>query len=207
MIHGVGWEGYELLLKVIGDRPSPRLAYLNGDVELMSPGYVHETLGERFGGIIQLIAMGLGIPFQPSGLTTFRRRDLDRGIEGDKTFYLAHAASVRGKKVINLEVDPPPDLAIEVEITRPVADRLSIYSGLGVPEVWIYDDRTLRFLRLGPDGNYQRAESSGVIPHLTAAELLPWIRRPAEIDEAVWLLRVWDWVRDTLVPRIGRPEG
>ena len=205
LMREVGWEGYESLLKLVGDRPSPRLAYLNGDVELMSPGYQHESIGERLGLLVPLIVMGLGIPFQPAGLTTFRRRDLDRGIEGDKTYYLANAARVRGNKKIDLEVDPPPDLAIEVEITRPVADRLAIYAGLGVPEVWICDEQSLRFLRLGPDGSYDEVEASVALPPLTRADLIPWIARPPDLDEAQWLLRFQDWVRDTLAPRLGRP--
>jgi len=207
MIHGVGWEGYELLLKVIGDRPSPRLAYLNGDVELMSPGSTHETLGERFGWIIYEIAMGLELPCQPAGQTTYRRQDVERGIEGDETFYLANEARVRDNQEINLEVDPPPDLAIEVEITRPAANRLAIYAGLMVPEVWICDGQSLRFLRLSPEGSYDQVEMSEAIPGLTAADVLPWVHRPPRIAEMHWMRQLRDWVNDVLAPRIGRLDA
>ena len=205
LMRGVGWEGYERLLEMVGDQLSPRLAYHNGDVELMSPGYRHEGLAKRFGRIIYDLAMGLGLPCQPAGQTTFRRREVDGGVEGDETFYLANEARVRANEAIDLEFDPPPDLAIEVEITRPVADRLAIYAGLGVPEVWICDGQSLRFLRLGPDGTYNPVEESEAIPGLAAAEVLPWVLRPAEITENQWMQRFRDWVRDTLAPRIGRP--
>ncbi len=214
LLKGIGWEGYEAILAMRGERRIPLLAYYRGSLELMSPGYRHETTSARLGQFVTVVTMELNISCTSARSTTLRRRDRDAGVEGDDIFYLAHEANVRGKDAINLLVDPPPDLAIEVEITHPLAEREAIYATLEVPELWVYrqprrgDESAVRVLQLGADGRYAEAAGSLAFPFLQAAEIDDWVRRPRDVSETQWLRQVRDWVRDVLAPRhAGDPGG
>ena len=214
LLADIGWDGFEAILAMKGNRRSPLLAYFQGSLELMSPGYRHETTTARLGFLVVEVAMGLNIACTPARATTLRRRDQDAGVEGDETFYIAHEVDVRGKDEINLAVDPPPDLAIEVEITHPLAKREAIYAVLGVPELWVYrwpprgTEAVVKVLHLGPDGGYAEAPASLAFPFLQAREIDDWVRRPRDMSETQWLRQVRDWVRDVLAPRrAGEPGG
>src|SRR4051812_36671216 len=109
-LRGVGWEGYKALLRVRGERPVPRMVYLDGDVLLMSPGHLHERDKERFGLFVAVMAEEQGFPLIVAGSTTYRRRKKQAGVEPDQSYYMANVPRVRNKKKINLRIDPPPDL-------------------------------------------------------------------------------------------------
>src|SRR4051812_17622495 len=117
VLYGVGWEGYQTLLKLVGDRPI-RLTYDRGDLELMSPLTPHERFKSLLGRMVEAITEELDIPVISAGSMTFNREDVDRGLEPDECFYPANAGRVRDPDHIDLNGDPPPDLAIEIEITR-----------------------------------------------------------------------------------------
>ncbi|HEX8201685.1 MAG TPA: Uma2 family endonuclease, partial [Isosphaeraceae bacterium] len=136
-LRDVGWTGYMTLLRLRGERPRPRLIYLDGDVALVTTSFPHERLAERLGRLVLEIVVGLDIPCVTVGGTTFRRRKKRGGVEGDKTFYLANEARIRGKDKIDLRVDPPPDLAIEAVYSHAAARALEVYRRFGVPEVWV----------------------------------------------------------------------
>ena len=207
ILRDIGWDGYEAILAMRGERPIPRLAYYRGSLELMSPGYRHETMAERLGNFVTILVMESRIDFSCAGSTTLRLRAREAGVEGDKTFYIAHEAIIRANDAINLEADPPPDLAVEVEITSPLADREAIYAALNVPELWVYrrDNRAeaagVRVLHLGADGCYAEAPSSLSFPFLETKDIDDWVRRPKDVSETEWLLQLRDWVRETLAPR------
>src|SRR3954454_19090485 len=152
VLRGVGWEGYERMLELVGDRPI-RLTYDRGDLELMVPSHDHERYKSLLGRLIETLTLELDLPCDAAGSTTWRKQLEDRGLEPDECYYLANAERVSGRK-IDLEVDPPPDLAIEVEISRSALDRMGIYAALGVPEVWRFDGETLRVAQLRADGTY-----------------------------------------------------
>ncbi|HEX8200082.1 MAG TPA: Uma2 family endonuclease, partial [Isosphaeraceae bacterium] len=165
MLYNVGWDGYEAMLKLVGDRPI-RLTYDRGNLELLSPSKKHERSKSVLGRMVETITEELEIPCISAGSTTWRREDLDRGLEPDEGFHLfAHAEQVYARES-NPAVDPPPNLAIEVEITSSALDRLGIYAALGVPEVWRYDGQALRVLALQPDGTYAVGEASFQFPFL-----------------------------------------
>ncbi len=211
LLEGIGWDGYEAILAMKGERRVPMLAYFRGSLELMSPGYRHETTSARLGHFVTVMTMELDIPCTSARSTTLRRRDRDAGVEGDDTFYIAHEADVRGKDEIKLNVDHPPDLAIEVEITHPLAKREAIYAALGVPELWVDrrphrgKEAVVQVLHLGADGRYTEAAVSLAFPFLQAREIDDWVRRPRDVSETQWLRQVRDWVRDVLAPRRGGP--
>ena len=109
---------------------------------------------------------------------------------------------IRDRKEFDLSIDPPPDLAVEIEISRTALERLPIYVRLGVPEVWRFDGEQLVIHRLQPDGQYQTTEESGEIPAITPAEIVHWVREgEAESNRFEWSLRLREWVREELIQR------
>ena len=200
-LSNIGWEGYSKILKIRGEHSVPRMVYLDGSVFLMSPSFPHERFKKRLGIFVVEVVAGLKIPCVPAGSTTFRRRAKRGGVEGDQSFYFANEAKVRGKEALRLQVDPPPDLAIEVVWTHDAAAATEVYRRFKVPEVWIYGHDELSILRLQPSGNYARSEQSTALPMLTAAEIASWIGRPQTETETDWILDLRGWVAEALAPR------
>ncbi|MBC7965084.1 MAG: Uma2 family endonuclease, partial [Fuerstia sp.] len=108
------------------------------------------------------------IDIRTSASTTFRRSDLKRGFEADESYYVQNAELIRGKREIDLSIDPPPDLVVEVEITRSAINKLRMFASMGIPEVWRYDGKVLSIGVLQSDG-YSESETSHVLPGFPAA--------------------------------------
>jgi Uma2 family endonuclease len=205
----VDWDGYEALLKIVGDRRSIRVTYDRGTVELMSPLPVHERYGYLLGRMVQAVTEELEIPMCCTRSTTFRRRARDRGLEADDSYYIANFHLVPNEDRIDLEVIPPPDLAIEVEITNSILNRLDVYAGLGVPEIWRFDGARLTVLVLGPDGKYASSETSPSLPFLPMVEVVRFLGEYVPGDDTQWARRFRAWVREVLLPlyrNAARPE-
>jgi Uma2 family endonuclease len=122
-------------------------------------------------------------------------------VEGDETYYFASEAEVRGKDEIDLEIDPPPDLAVEVVWTHKADAAVEVYRRLGVPEVWIADGRKLTIFVLQPSGDYEQAESSRALP-VSAAEIHEWTVERTEENETAWMKAVRLWAREVVAPRL-----
>ena len=199
-LSGISWQTYEALLADIGDRSSIRLSFNNGDLELMSPGGLHDRYKTRFGRMIEALTEELDIPMDGCGSTTLRRGDVTKGLEPDEAFYILNESKVRGKLNMDLAVDPPPDLAIEIDITSSSVDREGIYAALGVPEIWRYDGDTLRVFQLKKTGIYERTESSLNLPLLPIAEFAAFLEFLPYEDQTTWAKRFRGWLRDRLLP-------
>jgi Uma2 family endonuclease len=203
VLRGVGWEGYEAMLAMVGDRSSIRVTYDRGDLELMSPSSEHDLFKSLIARLIETLTLELDLPCEALGSTTWRREPRDKGLEADECYYLANAPRVAGKKTIDLANDPPPDLAIEVEISRSALDRMGIYAGLGVPEVWRFDGEALRIEQLQADRTYAEVDRSPGLPMLPPAEVVRWLGLAEDFPgQTPWLRQFRDWVRDELAPRI-----
>jgi Uma2 family endonuclease len=202
VLRDIGWQGYETLLNLVGDG-AVRITYDRGTSELMLPSRDHELFRIIVGRIIDILAEELYLPYIAAGSTTWRREDLDRGLEPDQCFYLANAGRVLGKKTIDLSVDPPPDLAVEIEISRSALDRMGVYAALGVPEVWRFDGETLRVERLQEDRTYAPSETSPTFPFLPLEEIVRFLQRAETMDHGAWGRQFRAWVRAELVPRLG----
>jgi Uma2 family endonuclease len=187
---------------MVGDQPV-RLTYDRGDVELMSPLFKHERSRSRLARMVEILTEELGIPLVSAGTTTLRREDLDRGLEADASFYLNDLDRIRDMENLDLQIDPPPDLAIEIEITRSVLDRLGVYGALGVPEIWRFDGQTLRILDRQPDGSYREIQTSEALPWISAEEIAFHVRSNETRDDTRWARAFRSWVRETIVPRAG----
>jgi Uma2 family endonuclease len=205
LLHNIDWRGYEAMLRIIGDRPI-RLTYDRGNLELMSPSRKHEKSKRLHGILIQAIAEELEIPCTGEASTTWRREDLDRGLEPDECFYFYdHAEQLADKEEIDLSTDPPPDLAIEIDITRSSLDRQGIYAALGVPELWRFDGESLRVFRLRDDGTYEPCTNSPMFPFLPLEDVVRLLKQGATMDQSRWGRMVREWVRNELAPRYQGP--
>jgi Uma2 family endonuclease len=200
VIYGLDWKGYETLLDLLGDR-GVRMTYDRGSVELMTTSQEHEQFGYLLGRVVDVLTDELDLPCICVARMTWRREILDRGLEADDCFYLTNAPRVRGKKV-DLSIDPPPDLAIEVEISRSAIDRMGIYAALRVPEIWRYDGETLRVELLQPDGTYTASETSLAFPFLLLADVVRFLQQGESMDHTEWRRQFRAWVRAELVPRV-----
>ena len=204
VLRGVGRAGYEALLAMAGDG-HVRVTCNGRDVELMSPSRDHDRYSRLICRMIDAVTEELHVPCQSLGTTTWRTRFQEQGLEADECFYLASLDRIRGKRG-NLDpgVDPPPDLCVEIEISRGAVDKLAVYAALGVPEVWRFDGETLR-VEVLRGGAYEAASESPGLPALHPGEVARWLKQADALDDhSEWARRMRAWVRDELAPRQGR---
>jgi Uma2 family endonuclease len=198
VMEDVDWRTYSRLLRIFEDRPAVRLAYDRGRLEIMSPRPEHEYNKSIFGYFVFILADELGLKFRPGGSTTYRRRRKKRGIEPDDSWWIASESRVRGKLKINLKVDPPPDLAVEVDLTNSSLDRLHIYAALKIPEVWRLDGGCVTFQLLGTDGKYAEASESLSFPGLKPGDLMHFLALAPHTEAMDLLHQFRAWVRQRI---------
>src|SRR5947207_660723 len=168
--YGVSWNAYLELLEELGDDRSVRLTFNRGALEIISPKRLHEQITRLIDMVVTLLAFELGLNVDNCGAMTLRVASAQRGGEPDSCFYIANEARVRGVEEINLQVHPPPDIVLEVDITSPSLDKFGLYFAARVPEVWRYDGAQMSFHALTGE-QYEIALHSLCFPHLTAAML------------------------------------
>jgi Uma2 family endonuclease len=134
VLRNVSWETYLRILADHVDASSPRFTFDRGDLEIISPSAEHERYNLRIADFLGVLCEDLNIDTEALGSTTFKREEPERGFETDSCFYVKNSERVRHKKEIDLAVDPPPDLVIEIEITSPAINKLGLYAEFGVPE-------------------------------------------------------------------------
>jgi Uma2 family endonuclease len=206
VLHGIGWDQYETVLKAFPEQGGLHITYLDGRLTFVSPTRRHDWYEDSLGMVVKAVASGLGIEWEPSGHATYRRGDLDAGVEGDQTFYFGdNAATMRGPVNVDLASQPPPDIAIEVEVTHRSDDSVEVWRRLRVPEVWRLDVRrgTLVFMALQSDGCYMPIESSRALPALEPGDVLAQLQLAQQIGSSRWVAQLAEWVRDTILPRRG----
>jgi Uma2 family endonuclease len=195
LLRNISWETYERLLGESVGNCGTRFTYDEGNLEIMVVSIGHEMPNRVLGLLVEITAEETGRNFRGAGSTTFRRRDLAKGFEPDSSFYFRHAASIRRKKEIDLTVDPPPELVIEVDISRSSLDRFPIFGAIGVAEIWRYDGEKVRFYALEPD-RYRAIEESVVLPPMTASQATIFLDQDRSEEPIVWLRAVRTWVRE-----------
>jgi Uma2 family endonuclease len=172
LLRGASWKTYLALLNDLGQKRNCRLAYSDGVLEIMAPYFEHENCNEHFKLLINALARDYGFNYISAGALTCKRQDLEKGLEPDSCFYFQNAAHIRGKKNLDLSIDPPPDLMIEIDITRSSMNKIPICAMLGVQEHWRYDGTALE-IRLLKNGQYETSEESGVFPGLPLRTEVP----------------------------------
>jgi Uma2 family endonuclease len=196
LLEGIDWRTYSRLLRTFAERPKLRLTYDRGRLEMMSPLLEHDDDGRFLGQMVHVLTEELDMPIKSGGSTTMRRQLHARGIEADESFWIANAERMKGRRRLDLRRDPPPDLAIEVDVSHGSLDRLAIYAALRVPEVWRLEGDDLRFYVLGPKGKYELSEHSRAFPMITPAILLSFLQKARKAGDQNPVIRAFrSWVR------------
>ena len=199
VLHNVRWETYERLMDERGESRVPRFAFDRGELEIMSPQAEHESISYAAALLIEVLAEEMDIDVYGLGSTTFKREDIERGFEPDQCFYVENWEFIRGKKRLDLTVDPPPELVIEVDITSPSLNKLPIYASFGVSEIWRYDGERMHILELEADRYVKRA-TSPTLPPLTDDDLTRFVTEGTTLRRRAWMRNVREWARDHVQP-------
>ena len=185
-IHSLSWRDCEDILNELGEDRHTRIAYYQGTLEIMCPLSRHERPHRITGDIVKAILDAQGKDWEDFGSTTFYRKGR-AGVEPDTCLYVANAALVRDcQERIDVEIYPPPDLAIESDVTSKTL--LSAYEAITVPEVWIYRDDSLQIFLL-TDGHYLESESSLLFPDIDIKNLIPQLVNQAIVIGTSTMLR------------------
>lgn len=174
LIRNLDWQQFEHILEELGEARSSRIAYSHGTLEIRMPSPEHEVDKELIGDLVKTLLDELEIDCECFGSTTFKQEAMASGIEPDQCFYIQNQAQMRGKRRIDLTVDPPPDLAIEVDVTSKT--QIDAYAALGVPELWLYEKEQLNIYILQA-GQYEAVRTS---PTFSKVPILDWVREVLE---------------------------
>lgn len=170
ILRNISWQTYQSLIIDFESEPAIRLTYDRGTLEIRMPLDPHETYKKLLGRLIEVATEELDLEIRSLGSRTCAREDLKRGLEPDQCYYIQNEALVRDVEQIDLAYSPPPDLVVEVDITSSSLDRFSIYTELGVPEIWRYDRRSLTIYYLH-NGKYLTRDQSIALPLLKANDI------------------------------------
>lgn len=175
----VSWQGFEEILAEMGERRSSRVAYAYGVLEIMAPLPEHERSKVLLADLVKALLKAQKRRWEPLGSTTFKREDMTAGIEPDDCFYIQNYKVMIGKERLDLTVDPPPDLAIETDLTSKT--ELDAYEALGVPELWIYKRSKLK-INVLREGKYVASETSPTFSSVAVIEIIPrFMQRAREV--------------------------
>jgi Uma2 family endonuclease len=195
LMRGIDWATYRKISEALSGRHY-HLGYDRGNLELMTISSLHARLSRLLGQLIVVLAEETGLPRCSCGDMTCERQELERAVEPDECFYLKNEPLIRGKEEIDLAKDPPPDLAVEIDISRSSLNRLGIYAALGVPEVWRFNGETLSiYHRLSPE-QYAVAERSLHFPFVPATEMTRFLGLRGQMDESALVQSFRMWVRE-----------
>jgi Uma2 family endonuclease len=160
----------------------------------------HEGWKRFVGRMLEALSEELGMEIACFGSMTMRREEMERGLEPDECYYIQNEPLVRQRLDLDLEQDPPPDLAVEIEISRSLLNRIAIYEALSIPEVWRFDGDHFQVLLLGESGRYEPAESSRSFPTLPLDEFSRFLGMRERTGDSRTIRAFRGWVRANLVP-------
>lgn len=194
VLENTSWATYERLLAEHAGQCGTRFAYCDGELETIVVSAGHEDVNQILSLFVNLVAGELDVDYVPRGATTFKREDLGKGFEPDSCFYFRNADAVRGKPQIDLNLDPPPELVIEIDVTRRSLNKFPIYHALGVEEVWRYVDGEVKMYKRS-GRNYAPIRQSGCLPILTPENATHWVAESRREKIPAWQRKVRAWVR------------
>ncbi len=192
IVQGISWETYTCLVSDFTDSRGVRMAYDQGTLEFMAPSFNHEQVADLLADVVKAVAEAREFDLVSAGSTTFKREGIKRGFEPDASFYLHHAAAVHGHRAVDLDVDPPPDVIIEIDLSHTSLDKFPIYAALAVPEVWRYDGQQVHIYRQ-TDDTYTTVSASTILPGVTPIQLTEWVHTGLELPRLSWIRRVRAW--------------
>ena len=182
VLHNISWSGYEQILQILGDNRSSRLIYDEGTLEITMPLEAHESSNEMIGVFIRAMTLALGYNLKSMGSTTLNFPNLKKGAEPDKCYYIQNEPLVRGKTV-DLEQDPPPDLVLEVGITRSDINKFKLYGSMRIPEFWRFDGELLSIYHLDADG-YVEVDKSLTFLKFSKEDLYKFLSQCQSVGES-----------------------
>ena len=194
-LSGISWQTYETLLEELSDRRL-RLTYNRGNLEIMAPSPEHELSKKVLGRFVETLAEESEIQIYPLGSTTFKRPQLS-GAEPDECFYIYNIDAVRGKKRLDLNEDPAPDLVVEIDVTSSSYNRLQVYADLRVAEVWIYNGESLAIKQL-QNNTYITSQKSQFFLNLPITEIAQFLQQAGTIDYLELVKAFRQWVRSQI---------
>jgi Uma2 family endonuclease len=198
VLSNVSWDEYVKIGELFADRPALRLTYNRGTLEFTTTSPRHERYKHWLSRFLETIAEELSKPIMPGGSMTFQRQDLERGFEPDNCYWIANESAVSEKLTWEPDTDPPPDVMIEIEVSRSALNRMAIFAAFRVPEVWCYDGEELRVYVLQADGTYLLSECSLAFPSVPVKELARFFPPAGNTDYLSAVAAVRAWVRSLI---------
>jgi Uma2 family endonuclease len=195
VLHNISWKTYEQIMQDMEDCSAPRFTYDRGELEIISPSLEHEAVNRSIATLISFASFEMEVEVTDLGSTTFKLEDLKRGFEPDSCFYMQNEPLIRGKERLDLTIDPPPDLVVEIDITTSSTRKRAIFAEFGVPEVWRYDGQQVKIFSL-VNGAYVKLGTSSVLPFFTAEALTRFVAESRTMSRLEWMKGVRDWARE-----------
>jgi Uma2 family endonuclease len=196
LVEDVNWQQFETILAELGERRASRLSYSNGRLEIMVPLPEHEKAKEIIGDMVKILLEAGQIAFESLGSTTLKNERMSQAVEPDTCFYIQNQAAVIGKNRLDMSVDPPPDLAIEIDLTS--RTQLDNYQILGVPELWRYARRGLQINVLQAE-QYIESDVSPTFPNIPIVELVNQYTQQSQVAGRTRAIQAFkNWVGENL---------
>jgi Uma2 family endonuclease len=170
LLTNISWQTFKAMLAEMGSQRKNRIAYDSGTIEIMTPLMLHENSNRFIEGLIVVMCEELGLEIKRTGSLTLTRDDLERGGEPNSSYYIQNESLVRDKDNIDLAIDPPPDLVLEVEYSRSAINKLNLYASMKIPEFWRFNGSILRVYTL-TDQQYTEVEVSPTFNPISVKEI------------------------------------
>lgn len=197
ILSNISWQTFKTMLAEMGSERKNRLAYNNGILEIMTPLMPHENSNRLIEVFVGVLCEELGLEIKRTGSLTLTRDDLERGGEPDSSYYIQNESLVRNNENIDLSIDPPPDLVLEVEYSKSKVDKLKIYAAIGVPEFWRYNGIVLRVYILS-DSQYIEVPNSPIFASVQVKEIPRFIQETKKNGEMATTRAFRAWVRQQI---------
>ncbi len=196
LLQNISWEDFEGILTDLGENRSSRISYSNGVLEIMVPLPEHEKDKEIISDIVKILLEELEIDFESLGSTTFKNQQMTQAVEPDACFYIKNYQAVIGKNRLDLTIDPPPDLVIEIDVTN--RTRLDNYLQLKVPELWRYTRKGFQ-LNLLVGSRYIESPTSHIFPDIPIVDLINCYVKQAQTEGRSKAIRAFKkWVQENI---------
>ena len=192
--HNVSWEEYEELLEQAGEASGLRISFDNGTLQAMTLSAEHEKYARFIENLVGAVRLRLRVRILSFGSATMKKRKKGKGNEPDACFYVQTAAALGNRIQLDFTVDPPPDIAVEVDVHHDSQSKFPIYVALGVSEIWRYDGQQMTIHQLQQEA-YAEVETSPALPMLTSRILTEYLTRMREEGEFEALLAFDQWLQ------------
>lgn len=196
LLKDISWQQLENILEEMGEKRAARISYSHGWLEIMVPLPEHEKDKEYISDLVKILLEKLNLDFEPLGSTTLKNEQMQEAVEPDACFYIQNQVAVIGKNRLDLSIDPPPDLAIEIDITS--RTRFDNYQLLGVPELWRYTPRGLQIYLL-QQRKYVESHQSPNFPNIPIIELVnEYVKQCLTIGRSQAMRNFRNWIQENL---------